>query len=346
MDGHAADPTDDFLAGKVIMPAAMPPDQARSVVDLFYRSILGRPADPYGSELHTNLLVSGEIDERGLALGFFNSDEFKIRTGALEAFLDQVVIEAFGSKFLLPRSWTAELTAPEGYENWVIPYFLSLCRPGMTIVDVGASIGSLALPAARHVLPGGSVYAIEVSPLNCSLLAQSITLNELDNVHLLPLGVSDYLGFARLPRQRMSNNNVIDRERDTKPTDIRSHDMVPIVPFDLLHPAIGKIDLMKMDIEGMEYRACMGAINALKHDRPMVFLEYSPEFQRQWSGVPGVRLLGLFQELGYSFEILHRTKDRELVTDPDPAARIDAAWAEHCALDGGSHLDLCLHPSA
>ncbi len=326
------------------MANPMPLEDARAVVDLFYRSLLGRPMDPVGGELHTNLLVSGQVDERGLALAFVNSAEFKIRSGSKEAFADQTIIEAFGCKFQLPRSWTAELTSPEGYENWVIPYFLSLCKPGMTVVDVGASIGSLTLPAARAVLPGGAVYAIEVSSLNCGLLAQSITLNGLDNVHLLPLGVSDYLGFARLPRQGMTNNNVIDRDRDVKQSDLDSHDIVPIMPFDLLHAAIGKVDLLKMDIEGMEYRASMGAISMLKQDRPIVFLEYSPLFQSQWSGVPGEQLLGLFQELGYRFEILHRSKARETVSIGDPVARIEAAWAEHRDADGGTHLDLCLHP--
>lgn len=328
------------------MATPMPIENARAVVDLFYRSLLGRPADPVGCDLHTNLLASGQVDERGLALAFVNSAEFKIRSGSKEAFADQTVIEAFGCKFLLPRSWTTELNAPEGYENWVIPYFLSLCKPGMTVVDVGASIGALTLPAARAVLPGGSVYAIEVSSLNCGLLAQSIVLNGLGNVHLLPLGVSDYLGFARLPRQGMSNNNVIDRDRDTKRTDQQSHDIVPIMPFDLLHSAIGKVDLLKMDIEGMEYRASMGAITMLRHDRPIVFLEYSPVFQSQWSGVPGAQLLGLFQELGYRFEILHRNKARETVLGDDPVARIEVAWAEHRDTDGGTHIDLCLRPAA
>lgn len=276
-------------------------------------------------------------------MAFVNSAEFKIRSGSEEALADRTMVEALGCKFLLPRSWTAELTDPAGYENWVIPYFLSLCRPGMTVVDIGASIGSLALPAARRVLPGGSVYAIEVSSLNCGLLAQSIALNDLGNVHLLPLGVSDYLGFARLPRQGVSNNNVIDRDRDVKESDFRTHDIVPIVPFDLLHPTIGKIDMMKMDIEGMEYRAAVGAMKALERDRPTVFLEYSPQFQIQWSGVPGARLLTLFKELGYHFEILHRHKPRERVTG-DPVARINVAWAEHRDADGGTHLDLCLHP--
>ncbi|WCM28048.1 FkbM family methyltransferase [Sphingomonas sp. QA11] len=257
-----------------------------------------------------------------------------------------MIVQAFGCKFLLPRSWTAELTAPEGYENWVIPHFLSLCRPGMTVVDIGASIGSLTLPAARQVVPGGVVYAIEVSSLNCGLLAQSIVLNNLDNVRLLPLGVSDYLGFARLPRQGVSNNNVIDHEADITRTDLQSHDIVPIMPFDLLHSAIGKVDLLKMDIEGMEYRASMGAITMLRRDRPIVFLEYSPLFQSRWSGVPGVQLLELFRELGYRFEILHRKKDREPIMDGDPVTRIEAAWAEHRDADGGTHLDLCLYPLA
>lgn len=42
-----------------------------------------------------------------------------------------------------------------------------------------------------------------------------------------------------------------------------------------------------MDIEGMEYRAVKGGLNFFQTQRPIVFMEYSPQFQRAGSAADG-----------------------------------------------------------
>ena len=37
-------------------------------------------------------------------------------------------------------------------------------RPGMSVADVGAGTGYLALPVAHAVLPGGRVFAVDAQP--------------------------------------------------------------------------------------------------------------------------------------------------------------------------------------
>jgi hypothetical protein len=104
-----------------------------------------------------------------------------------------------------------------------------------------------------------------------------------------------------------------------------------------------------MDIEGMEYRAAVGARAFFQEQKPIVFLEYSPEFQKIGSGVEGADLLRLFLDLGYTVEMLHRSQPREAVRELDAGAvieRVNGAWRRHVAEDRGTHLDLCLHPGA
>lgn len=323
-------------------------DQALRSVQFLYRVLLGRDPDKLGLDHYVTALTAGQMDESALALGLIGSAEFRQNRGAPIAYAGYATVEALGCTFLTPEGsgLAAEFGSPDGYEPWVLPYFLEICQPGMAVLDIGASVGAFALPAARRVAPGGCVYAVEVSPQNCRLLAQSIALNGLDNVKLLPLGVSDHLGFGQLPRQRTSNNNALEPDDRTLAADIQSHDVVPVLPLDLLRPAMGRIDLVKMDIEGMEYRATMGALELLRSDRPIVFMEYSPRFQERLSRVKGADLLNLFAELGYGFEILHRNAPRESVAAEASVARIDQAWAAHVRGDRGSHLDLCLRPPA
>lgn len=319
--------------------------QAEAIVRLLYRALLGREADPIGLSHYADMVRNGAIDEPTLASILIGSPEYRKAADVRSALAGHVQVQSRGCTFLIPEDpvLTAELQAQEGYEPWVLPYFLDLCRPGLTVLDVGASIGAFSLPAALKVGASGCVYAVEASPFNCRMLAQSIALNHLENIELLPFGVSDTLGHATMTRQLHTNNNALDTGRPTTPSDLLSHDIVPLVPLDLMRPRLRKIDILKLDIEGMEYRACRGAIDLIAADRPLVFLEYSPRLQQQLSNASGRELLGLFADLGYVFEILHRDRPRSLVSDANPAEAIEQFWRDHVRT-GGSHLDLCLHP--
>jgi FkbM family methyltransferase len=328
------------------MPNGSSPEQAAAVVQTLYKALLGREADDTGLAHYAGLLATGAIDARTLASLLIGSPEYRATADARSALAGYQLAEAYGCTLLVPDddALVAELQSAEGYEPWVLPYFLEFCRAGTAVLDIGASIGAFALPAARRVGSEGIVYAVEASPLNCRLLAQSIARNGLGNVTLLPLGASDTLGSAQMLRQAHTNNNALELEGTRSAIDLTSHDQVAILPLDLLRPAMRPVSVLKMDIEGMEYRAARGALALLRADRPTVFLEYSPRFQEHLSGVPGAALIGLFHDLGYRFELLHRAAPRELLPPGDPAAAIDAAWQAHVE-QGGSHLDLCLHPT-
>ena len=61
------------------MSERYPPDQARQVVEVLYRALLGRPSDPDGLRNAVNLLVEGNANEETLAHQFLRSPEFAAR---------------------------------------------------------------------------------------------------------------------------------------------------------------------------------------------------------------------------------------------------------------------------
>lgn len=254
-----------------------------------------------------------------------------------------------GCEFLLPRHWMVaiELLDGDDYEPWVLDYFLSLCTPGTRVLDIGASWGGFALPAAKAVGKDGRVTAIEMLPDNCRILLQSARRSGLaDTIRLLPIGVSDAFGAATIQRNLRTNNQIVSEPRPDEP--LKGYEVLPVVPLDLVRSEIGPIDLVKMDIEGMEHRAVLGGLKLFEENRPIIFVEYSPAFQQNVSGADGSALLRLFLKMGYSPEILHRKAPRERVGGGDDnavIAHIDAAWRLHCERDNGTHLDLCLTPS-
>lgn len=317
-----------------------------TLVSQLYRVLLQREPDSDGLDAYTSALTQNRLSLTELVLSFVDSEEFGALTGRRRP---ETRVTAHDCEFVLPADIMAEEIGAETYEAWVIPYFLETCRPGMTVLDIGASWGSWALPAARRVGETGRVWAIEVSAWNCQVLARSAKASGLNNLQILPLAVSDRLGAELMRHQTVHHNNYIISGLQVAADQIKGYDVIPIVPLDLLAPALGPVHIVKMDIEGMEHRAVAGGLDFFRVQRPIVFLEYSPQFQRDRSGADGRDLLNLFLDLDYGVEIIHRNRPRETVSTADregAVAHVDGAWRGHCEQDHGTHLDLCLRVDA
>ncbi|MBV9183800.1 MAG: FkbM family methyltransferase [Acidobacteria bacterium] len=328
------------------MPATL---DNRMFLDFLFQTLLERDGDPGGIAFWGKKLQSGELSRHQVALQFILSAEFGAKTGFFRASFDDLArFDVFGTKLFVPRDSDAynEL-AHGGYEPWVLPYFHELCQPGMVILDVGASLGNFAIPAAKKVGPTGLVFAVEVSERNARLLLRNALENELTNIRILPVAASDEVGFALLPMQDRSNNNVLAPTTNPEIEKLQGSIVVPVVPLDRLLSVIARIDIIKIDIEGMEYKAVKGASAILQRSRPVMFIEYSPRFQERGSGVKGRELLLELLKPGYIAEILHRNRSIEQIDSPNPeqtARAIDAAWHRHVSEEGGTHLDLCFRP--
>lgn len=61
-------------------------------------------------------------------------------------------------------------------------------EPGMTVADVGAGRGGLAVDIARRVLPGGRVFATEINAKRLAEIRAAIAREGLDNVTVVAAG--------------------------------------------------------------------------------------------------------------------------------------------------------------
>lgn len=151
-----------------------------------------------------------------------------------------------------------------------------LLRPGAVFYDVGAHAGFYSLLAARK---GCRVFAFEPSPRNIQMLKQHIALNHL-NVEVIEAAVADHDGTA-----------VFDVGPNTYMGSLaeRGELQVKVVSLDALK--IPPPDFVKIDIEGGEYGALMGAARVIKENKPTVFLathgaamrERCPALLRSWN---------------------------------------------------------------
>ncbi len=166
-------------------------------------------------------------------------------------------------------------------------------RPGDVVLDIGANIGYYTLQLSRLVGAEGLVIAVEPHPANFHLLHLNLRLNGVTNVHLVQAAISDCEGEGMLFEAEGSNWHSLH------PTERTSGKGIPVLTLtiDGLVRQIGRpIALIRMDIEGWEHRALMGAQKTLTRYRPAIVLEIHPNYLPQDT----IRqMLSWLQLLGY-----------------------------------------------
>ena len=147
--------------------------------------------------------------------------------------------------------------------------------PGAVVFDIGANVGFYTLLASKLVGAEGKVIAFEPVPSNVDFLKRHLALNAVDNVRVVEAAVSDLQ--REVTFQEGETNSV---GRIAEGGNLR----VPSVTLDTLI-ATGSLPpprVIKMDIEGAEYRALMGAKETLIRHRPILFLAtHDPEVHEQ-----------------------------------------------------------------
>jgi FkbM family methyltransferase len=276
---------------------------ARSVVAYQFRAHLNRQLTE-GENIDR---VARDLLDAGLTIdqyehAILNSEEYRLRQAAAE---NREVVEFHGCKFNLPTLslLIGQLKLDHGYEPWVLPEFLSLCRPGMHVVDVGANWGVYAIPVSRLVGAEGRVWAFEANSKNAEFILESIELNACTNVQLVPAAVGEAFRHAIMPDLEATNAGAV--VFDGK----RSGQLIPVIPLDAVLADAPRVDLIKMDIEGSEYRACLGARRVIQKFRPTIFLEFCPSLLKAHARP----LIRFFLKRGYDIAALpHNDKRREL----------------------------------
>jgi FkbM family methyltransferase len=146
---------------------------------------------------------------------------------------------------------------------------------GGTVLDVGANIGVFTLESAQLVGPSGCVIAIEAAPPNLELLRRNIAINRIDHVVVVESGASDKPGIAKLSLPDGGNRGMFTlgatRVDEGFTVELETIDQI------LSRVPMRRLDLIKMDIEGSEYRALLGATKTLSEYKPAIMIELNEE---------------------------------------------------------------------
>ncbi|NTV18824.1 MAG: FkbM family methyltransferase, partial [Bacteroidales bacterium] len=126
-------------------------------------------------------------------------------------------------------------------------YYFRSEKPNPAIIDCGANIG-MAVLYFKFMYPNCSVTAFEPNPLAFYLLDKNVTQNNLTNVELRNVGLSNRDGsieFFTKGRQGMLVASIIKERGGDDCISIQSQKMSDFIKDN-------KFDLLKMDIEGAE----------------------------------------------------------------------------------------------
>jgi FkbM family methyltransferase len=153
-------------------------------------------------------------------------------------------------------------------------FYINYLREGMVVFDVGANIGELTLLFSRFVQPCGKVFSFEACKATFDKLSAIADLSGRDNVALHHLALTDSNGTAELyvyPEKQSGWNTLADRPLASYGIDIKpvSREQVSASTLDAFcqEHGIGRIDLLKIDVEGAEHQVLLGARRMLEQKK-------------------------------------------------------------------------------
>jgi FkbM family methyltransferase len=166
--------------------------------------------------------------------------------------------------------------------------------------DVRANVGLFTLGAAHRVGSTGRVHAFEPTPKLARNIRSNLELNCLENVAVNPTDVSDTSGHATLHLVEPDNpgvNSIVNPSPGARTLE------VPTVTLDgyIVAHDVGRVDVIKIDIEGAEMPALRGGRDLFAGDEsPVLVLEFHPS-TLAYSGHSPDDLIGLPASYGYAF---------------------------------------------
>lgn len=143
-----------------------------------------------------------------------------------------------------------------------------LIRPGMTVVEVGANMGTHSVDLARACAPG-PFYAFEPQPRIFQVLCANLALNDIGNAFAYPDACGEVESEAVVPLMDYStpgNFGGLSLKAAGEPGVT-----VRVRTIDSLN--LAGCGLLKIDVEGFESQVLRGARGAIARHRPTIYVE-------------------------------------------------------------------------
>jgi FkbM family methyltransferase len=159
----------------------------------------------------------------------------------------------------------------ELYGEWSegeVEMFRKVVKPGETVVEIGANIGTHTVYFAQAVGPHGRVWAFEPQRIVFQTLCANLALNNLTNVEALQVAVGNAPGEIMVPLLDYYQANNFG---GVSLGHFSRGDPVQVITLDSLN--LPRCDLLKIDVEGMEAQVLEGAAATIARCQPYLYVE-------------------------------------------------------------------------
>lgn len=172
----------------------------------------------------------------------------------------------------------------DGLEPGVAGSIRAAIHAGDTVIEIGAHVGYYTVLLAKLVGQEGRVYAFEPDPVSRRCLVRNLELNDISNVKVLDLAVTDSetpvsLSASRYGESNSSIGSPPERVGFGQQILVKATTLDGFCDRNSLRP-----DLVKIDVEGAEAAVLAGGSKTLNSVRRL-FLELHPVKLRRDFGV-------------------------------------------------------------
>lgn len=181
-------------------------------------------------------------------------------------------VNRYGARFLLDTKeyLMKQIFVYDLYEKNTVKHLVRLIKPEFTFFDVGSNIGFYSLTFAK-LMPRGKVHCFEPNQLSFGRLIKNLEINNLENVILNNVGLSDE------EKDIESTYNLLNTGTASvykKKTNNSFTEIIHLTKLDSYcnQRNIDKIDLIKVDIEGGEYAFLKGGESIIKNSKKLIMV--------------------------------------------------------------------------
>ena len=207
-------------------------------------------------------------------------------------------VETIGSFYLddiddLIKAW---LRLGRVWEAHLEEFFPRYVKPGSTVIDAGAHIGTHTLAFARLAGPQGRVYAFEPQRKIYRELVYNLRLNGAANVVPLRFALGDAARVIEMSQAVLGNEGGTPIGIGGDKAEMRTLDSF----------GFRNVSFIKIDVEGAEDLVLDGARDTIRRNRPVILIEihggqvYEKATPEVRSGIDATR--ARLTEMGYKTE--------------------------------------------
>jgi len=192
-------------------------------------------------------------------------------------------------------------------QDWIVTNIGKFVRKDGIIFDIGANAGLLSLPFAKKHVYEGIVFAFEPDLEVYEQLKKNIELNSIKNLIPFSKALQDdpTKEIAIFYKRRIIDGDYLVNlglsTMEKMPIHNIDEDSVPCSTIDkeVLHNQVSKVDFIKIDVEGSEYKVLKGGFETINNYQPIIHYEYSTIIDKLANSENTFQSYQFLSELGY-----------------------------------------------